>query len=404
MRLYHYKAIDQTGAIYKGSLQARCERDLTHLLQERELYLVKIKRKSSPLTALSVPAGMFRVSDRDLEELCLHMAALDHAGITALEILESLRETSEQKFFKASLTTVIEAFKKGTSLADSFALEPRLFDATFCSMVAAAEQMGALGATFDQLAQLFKWRYELKNHIWKSLRYPAVLTAMVIGLTVILMTWVIPQLEVFLRGMHQELPPLTRALMFISRHALVFLEVLAGTLGVVFLSMIGIRRLSHQGAIRLDRWLLCVPLTGRIFKKIALQRFLQIFVSLVDRGIPLLDSLKMAMENVRNLFIRQNLLRLHDEILKGASFSQGWLALPLLEPLIGRLASTGESSGQFAQSLRHGIPFLRRDIEHLSQRFAAVLEPTLVLFLGGMMIWIAVAIFLPLYDQGMALE
>lgn len=404
MPLYHYKAIDQTGEIYRGSVQAKCESDVTHLLQERGLYLVKIKRKSSPLTALSVPAGMFRASDRDLEELCLHMAALDRAGITALEILESLRETSEQKFFKASLTTVIEAFRKGTSLADSFSLEPRLFDATFCSMVASAEQMGALGATFDQLAQLFKWRYELKNHIWKSLRYPAVLTVMVIGLTVILMTWVIPQLEVFLRGMHQELPPLTRALMFISRHALVFLEVLAGTLGVVFLSMIGIRRLSHQGAIHLDRWLLCVPLTGRIFKKIALQRFLQIFVSLVDRGIPLLDSLKMAMENVRNLFIRQNLLRLHDEILKGASFSQGWLALPLLEPLIGRLASTGESSGQFAQSLRHGIPFLRRDIEHLSQRLAAVLEPILVLFLGGMMIWIAVAIFLPLYDQGMSLE
>ena len=401
MPLYYYKAIDEEGIVHKGAMNSLHVDDLSERLHEQQLYLIKLTNKVFHFSSLRSRA---KISDQGLEEFCLHVAALDRAGVTALEILESLRGMTEEKNFRAALSRVIATFKKGTSLADSFQSEPHFFDAVFCSMVASTGKMGTLAPVFDQLSQLFRWRHELKNHLWKSLRYPIVLTVMVAGLIVLLMTWVVPQMEAFLKSLQQELPTSTRALMFVSQHALFFFEIFSGCLGVGFLTIMGLRRLSYRGMIVFDRWLLSVPLVVEILKKMDLQRFLQILVSLVKREISLPDSLKMAIENIQNLFVRENMIRLQSEILKGVSFSQAWETLPLKERLIGRLARTGESSGQFSSSLGHGIIFLRRDIEYLSQRLVSILEPTLILFLGGVMIWIASSIFLPLYDQMMVLE
>ena len=127
-------------------------------------------------------------------------------------------------------------------------------------MVASTGKMGTRAPVFDQLSQLFRWRHELKNHLWKSLRYPIVLTVMVTGLIVLLMTWVVPQMEAFLKSLQQELPTSTQALMFVSQHALFFFEIFSGFLRVGFLTIMGMRRLSYRGMIVFGRWLLSFPL------------------------------------------------------------------------------------------------------------------------------------------------
>ena len=222
MPLYYYKAIDEEGIVHKGAMNSLHVDDLSERLHEQQLYLIKLTNKVFHFSSLRSRA---KISDQGLEEFCLHVAALDRAGVTALEILESLRGMTEEKNFRAALSRVIATFKKGTSLADSFQSEPHFFDAVFCSMVASTGKMGTLAPVFDQLSQLFRWRHELKNHLWKSVRYPIVLTVMVAGLIVLLMTWVVPQMEAFLKSLQQELPTSTRALMFVSQHALFFFEI-----------------------------------------------------------------------------------------------------------------------------------------------------------------------------------
>jgi type IV pilus assembly protein PilC len=218
------------------------------------------------------------------------------------------------------------------------------------------------------------------------------------------MIWVVPQLEIFLKSLDQELPTSTKALIFLAEHSVLGCQILAGIIFLVFGVSLGMRRLSNRWGLLFDRLVLIIPLMGPLLKKIALQRFLQIFVSLLERGILLIPSLEIAMKNVSNLFLQDGLMCLRDEILKGVNFSKAWLTSSLSEPLIGRLASTGENTGQLETALRHAMSFLQRDIERLSQKLISLLEPVLLFLIGGIMIWVTSAIFLPLYDQLMSLE
>ena len=138
---------------------------------------------------------------------------------------------------------------------------------------------------------------------------------------------------------------------------------------------------------------------GKVTKKVDLHRFLQVFISLFKTNIPLIGALEAATKNVQNLHLQRQLLKVRQDVIKGVSFSQSWQRQKGLDPLIGRLILTGEHTGQLSQTLDHGIRFLKRDIDQFSKQFVKTLEPALIIFLGMILGWIVIAIFLPLYDN-----
>ena len=396
MPLYAYKAIDERGKIHKGTLRRVHKKEVQDLLNDRGFYLLRLQEKASVLGFLKLRP---RLSDKELEEFCLHAATLERAGVPFVEALETIYDMSQSPSLQEALFPVIEALKKGASLAQAFREETQGFDAVFCSMLAVGEQRGTLASSFESLGQLFQERQMLKSQLWNSLRYPAFLLLMMTGLMSLLMVWVVPQMELFFRSFQRELPPLTRALIEASRHAPLFLEILGGLLILGLGSFWALRGLSRRGALLIDRWRLLIPGIGDMIKKMELQRFLHVFVPLLKRELPLRECLSLASGVLQNLFLQEAFHELGHKITLGASFSHAWSELPLSEPLIGRLAKTGENSGSLAESLSYSLSFLKRDVEALSQKFASLLEPVLILFLGGLMIWIASALFLPLYDQ-----
>lgn len=393
--IYAYKAVDEIGFTVKGVLQTSNETSLKIALEQQKFQLIQAKparrypkfRRSS---SLKLPL---------LEEFCLQMATFDRAGLTILQSLELLRDATENNLLKQSLIQTIHFFQSGMSLSKSFATVPRTFNAIFCSMIEAGEQTGELAVTFNQLAQLFNWQYGLKSQIWKSLQYPLILSAVVFGLIGLMFTWTIPQMAEFFLSLQKELPFSTRFLILISQHSALIVEILSFLLLILVTTILAIRLLSEKGTLKIHHIYLKLPLIGKVTKKVDLHRFLQVFISLFKTNIPLIGALEAATKNVQNLHLQQQLLKVRQDVIKGVSFSQSWQRQKGLDPLIGRLILTGEHTGQLSQTLDHGIRFLKRDIDQFSKQFVKTLEPALIIFLGMILGWIVIAIFLPLYDN-----
>ena len=387
---YGYKAISATGVVVKGVLQSLDELSLKNALDQQKFQLIKISSTQSRFKKFSLPL---------LEEFCLQMAIFNRAGLTILQSLELLRDATENNGLKQSLIQIIDVFQSGLSLSKSFAYVPNAFDAIFCSMVEAGEKIGSLTTIFDQLAQLFNWQHGLKNQIWTSLQYPLILSAVVLGLIGLMFTWTIPQMADFFTSLHKELSFSTRFLFMVSEHSALIMQSILCVIFLLVTTVLSIRFLSSQGTFKIHQIYMGLPALGKIIKKINLHRFLQVFISLIKANISLIDALDAATKNVQNLYLQQQLYQVRQDILNGFSLSESWQRQLTLDPLIGRLILTGEHTGQLSQTLGHGLHFLKRDIDQFSEQFIKTLEPALIIFLGTLLGWIVVAIFLPLYDD-----
>ena len=398
--LYTYKAVNEAGLTIKGTLQAPDKFFLKAALEQQKFHLIRanparINSKFKLSTSIPLPL---------LEEFCLQMATFDRAGLTLLQSLEILREATENHLLKISLIQTIQLFQSGISLSTSFKSVTEMFDSIFCSMIEAGEQTGNLATTFDQLAQLYQWRYALKSQIWKSLQYPLILAMVVLGLIGLMFTWTIPQMAEFFVSLKKELPFSTRFLISVSQHSTFIIYITLSISAALVLIIVLIRVLSAQGTVWIDRVCLNLPMIGKLMKKVDLHRFLQVFISLSKTNIPLISALEGAIKNVKNLYLQQQLSQVRQDVLKGLSFSESWQRQSQLDLIIGRLILTGEYTGQLNQTLSHGIKFLKRDIDQFSQKFTKALEPALIIFLGTILGWIVIAIFLPLYNNMIMIE
>ncbi|MGI4851581.1 MAG: type II secretion system F family protein [Janthinobacterium lividum] len=277
---YGYKAISETGVVVKGILQSLNELSLKNALDQQKFQLIKISstRYQARFKKFSLPL---------LEEFCLQMAIFNRAGLTILQSLELLRDATENNSLKQSLIQIIDVFQSGLSLSKSFAYIPNAFDPIVCSMIEAGEKIGSLTTIFDQLAQLFKWQYGLKNQIWTSLQYPFILSAVVLGLIGLMFTWTIPQMADFFTSLHKELSFSTRFLFMVSEHSALIIQSILCVIFLLVTTVLSIRFLSSQGTLKIHQIYMGLPAVGKIIKKIDLHRFLQVFISLIKANISL---------------------------------------------------------------------------------------------------------------------
>ena len=298
MRIYAYRAINETGFVVKGTLRIPDERSLKIALEQQKFKLIhaklaRIHSKFKKPSTLSLPI---------LEEFCLQMATFNRARLTILQSLELLRDATQNNILKQSLIQIIQVLQSGLPLSKSFATVPHIFDNVFCSMVASGEQTGDLSITFDQLAKLFKWRYGLNSQIWKSLQYPLILSFVVLSLIGLMFTWTIPQMADFFYSLKEELPFSTQFLILISQHSTIIIQIISFIILIIGFMILSLRFLSTRGTLIIHQIYLKLPLIGKMMKKVDLHRFLQVFISLTKANITLITALESAIKNVQNLY------------------------------------------------------------------------------------------------------
>ncbi len=397
MPAFAYQALDDAGKTQRGVLQGDTARAVRGSLRERGLNPLSVEEVRE---GESQERGVFArrgIGGAELALLTRQLATLIGAGLPIDEALGALSEQAESERQRRMTVALRARVMEGASLAQGMAEFPESFPEIFRATVGAGEQSGRLDTVLDKLADYAEARDALKQKIIAALAYPVLLAIVALAVVTGLLTWVVPQIVGVFQNLHQSLPLATRALMALSAftRAWGWLVLIA-----LIVAIIGARVALRSDAVRFrwHAWLLRLPLIGRLTRAANTARATRTLALLAESAVPLLDALGIAAQVVPNLPMREAMRRAAFKVREGSAFSRALGESGLFPPVALRLIASGERSGELARMLGEAAAQQQRELDRWLAALTAVLGPGVILLVGAMVLFIVLAILLPIFS------
>lgn len=399
MGAFEYQALDKRGHTVKGVLEGDAERQIRALLRDRGLTPLKV----DAITEQTLPSVRHRgsragMSTNELAMITRQFSTLVQAGLTIDEGLNALIEQTESTRTRSILAGVRAKVLEGQSLAQALGAFPGAFPTLYRNMVDAGEQSGQLDGVMERLADYTENRQALQQKVLLAFIYPALVVLVALLSITGLMIYVVPQVTRVFINTGQTLPWLTSALINVSE----FLKtsgvfVLVG----IVVSVIVFRLLLRREAIRFrwHRFLLTLPVVGRMIRGIEAARITSTLGILTNSGIPLLNALESSIDIVSSLPMRAAMEATYKTVREGGSLSKSLAKSKLFPPMIIHLVASGEATGRLDAMLIRAAETQSRELENRVRALTAILEPVLLLFAGGLILMIVLAILLPIFEM-----
>lgn len=409
MAAFRFTGRDAQGQKVSGVRQAASAEALAgELLAERITPLTIEAQAASTaggsadvLRQLNRLLGRERVSLEELIIFCRQMHSLSKAGVPILRAMGGLADSTRNPYFGEVLREVRADLEAGNGLGVALSSHPRVFTPLFISMVSVGENTGQLDLAFKQLAGYLDMERETRKRIQQATRYPLfVLLAMGVALVVINLL-VIPAFSKVFAQFKSELPLPTRILIGFSEFTQQWWWLIALALagGLVLL----LRWLQTEPGARLwDRYKLRLPIVGGIFERIALARFTRTFAMMYRAGLPLLQALAINSNTVGNRHIGQAILAMRDGVERGESLTRGAVASGLFTPLVLQMLAVDEETGALDDLFIEVADFYEQEVDYDLKRLADSIEPILIVAMGGMVLVLALGVFLPMWELSAA--
>lgn len=402
MGAFEYTALDSTGRQHKGVLEGDTARQVRTLLREKSLLPVTVaevaaqesrtQRDGSPFALLR------RVATADLSLLTRQLATLVRAGLPLEEALLAVSQQTERPRVQSILLGVRARVMEGHTLATGLADFPRVFPEIYRATVAAGEQTGHLDTVLERLADYGEGREALRQKVLGAMLYPIVLTIMSFTIVSILLAYVVPKVVQVFESSHAKLPLMTRALVALSDLIRHFgLWILLALVAVVVLFVRWQRDPQHRRHVH--RWLLTVPLVGKLLRGFNTARFTRTLSILTASAVPVLDALRIAGEVVNNLPMRDAVSEATARVREGAPIGRSLAASRLFPPMSIHLISSGESSGKLENMLERAALSQEQELEGLVTALTGLLGPLLIVFMGLFVMGIVFAMLLPIFEM-----
>lgn len=399
MQRFKYRAINNKGRPVRGVIAAANEIDLHKQLQGAGLELVQCASMDKKKSFFSGGFMGPKVKIRDLIQLFMHLEQMQDAGVSLLDALGDIRDTTEHNGLRDIMTEVHRDVSEGSSLSEALERHPKVFKNLYISLVASGEETGDLTSSYRQLVKYLKWVDQMQAKVRKATRYPMIVTVVVLITVLVMMTVVVPQIVGFIENIGQEIPWYTSALMATSDFCVEYWwGILLAPIILIGLFMAA-RKLSADFAYRLDLMVLNAPIFGSLIRKINIARFAQTFGAMFASGIDILHGLKAARQTVNNMAILEALDGVFEQVSAGSPLSEAFNSSGEFPSMVVRMIKVGEESGNLTVVLEQVSEFYTNDVDEEIQALIAMIEPFLTLFLGGMIIWIAAAVFGPIYSS-----
>lgn len=393
MPSFEYEALDASGRATRGVITADTARQARRELRESLLTPVRV---SSPRQD---SAGRLRrrrdIGSRQLTNATRQLAALLGASTPLEEALNVVALNAETPAVRTRFLAVRERVMEGWRFADALAEHPRSFPALYFAVVAAGETAGDLSGVLERLATMLEKNLSMRNKALGALIYPAALMVIASGVVTALMTQVVPKIVEQFNTFNAELPLVTKIVMTASR--------LIADYGLLALGGLVLAGLAFWQAMRapefrcaFDRWLLNVPVIGRLLRAVDAARFARTLSTLFSGGTPLLNSLEKAARAVGNTYMRRELQDAIQAVSEGASLSSAIKRTGVMPPMMAPMVAAGERSGAVSTMLDKTADQLEEDFDAAAATTLRLLEPTIILALGGVILVIVASILLPI--------
>lgn len=381
------------GLSVEGVMLADDEEQLAVTLRGMDLYLVAAKPERTwnafYITRLVKP--------REIINFTVHMATSIGAGIPILHALEDMEGQTTNKRMQETIREITENLSGGSNLSDSLARHPRIFSDVYVSMVRAGEASGTLDHVLQRLVAFLEWQEALASEIRRASIYPATVFLAVLGLVGILLGFVFPRILPVIQSFKVPLPFITRAV--IAAGAVVRFDWFWILLAMVSLFIL-VRLLgsTEGGRLIIDAIKLRVPVIGGLVEKVCLSRFAHHLALLLRTGVDITQSLSITAQVVGNAVIAQAVGEAREKVIQGGSLWRSLQETQVFPPLVVRMVFVGESTGTIDRSLERVTEFYDREIPATVKKVFAVLEPLIIVILAALVLTVALAIFIPLYD------
>lgn len=409
MAVFEYRGIQiASGKPVKGyrdaenpkALRAVLRRDgvlLTAASEENEQKEQKAKRD------IDLLAFMRRPSTSAIAVMTRQLATLVRAGVPLVESIAALTEQVENEQLVRVLTTVRESLNEGTSFAKSLEQHPKVFPALYVNMIAAGEASGTLEAVLERLADFMEGQARLKGKVAGALAYPVLMAVVGTLLVGVLMVGVVPKVTSVFDNLGQTLPWYTRLLIFVSDTVAAYWWLMIGglTLGVVLFQR---WKKTPEGRMRWDIIRLKMPIFGRLVLLVAVARFSRTLSTLLASGVQLLQAMEIGRHVLENARLQAVITEAIGSIRGGESIAEPLKRSGAFPPMVTHMIAIGERSGQLENMLENVSRAYEADVEIRVQALTSLLEPMMIVLLGGVVGFIALAILMPLIQMNQLVE
>ena len=397
MPAYSYLALDSKGKKKKGIIESDTSRLARQQLRKQSLTPLEVTAIKAQTKKAKTSLFSPKLSASELSLLTRQLATLVRASLPLEESLKAVAEQSESQKIKMVLIAVRSDVLTGKPLASSMQAFPRIFPKDFTATVSAGEESGDLAMVLERLADHVERSQQLRQKILGAMLYPLILSIVAILVVVGLLTFVVPQIIHVFDSMDQDLPPLTQKLIFVSellQHQGHFIAI------GLFILFMACYSLLQQPTIK-RKWhlfLLKVPLISPLIRTLNSAKLCRTLSTLLVSGVPMLTALNIASKVITNIPMHDTIEQATQEIREGSSLSHALKRGIGFPPLTIHLIASGESSGQLDAMLEKAAETQERELERWISSFLTLLEPLLLLSMGGIVLTIVLAIMLPIFN------
>ncbi len=381
------------GEIVKGELTSNSKEEVKSYLRKQRIIPTKISPKPKPL--FSSFGGS--VKDKDLVIFTRQFATMIGAGLPLIQALEILSKQTENKAFAKKITEIKTDVEGGSTFADALKKHPRVFSELYTNMVAAGEAGGILDTILVRLATYIEKAQQLKRKVKGAMIYPSVVISVAVLVIVVIMIYVVPTFSQMFTQLGGTLPMPTQIVINMSNF-------LGGTGGLVILaSLIGFAifivqfRRTERGKRITDSIMLKFPIIGVLLRKVAVAKFTRTLGTLVSSGVPILDGLNITARTAGNKVIEKAVLDVRQGVSEGKTIAEPLAGSKVFPPMVTQMIAVGESTGALDSMLEKIADFYDDEVDNAVANLTSMIEPVLMVFLGGSIGFIVVAMYLPIF-------
>jgi type IV pilus assembly protein PilC len=394
--IFEWSGKTSRGLIESGEITANSKDEVINQLKRRNILptLVKQKEKKVPFKGLNFGGG---VKDKDIVVFTRQFATMIDAGLPLVQALEILSTQVENKFLAKTLTTIKGDVESGSTYADALKKHPKAFTELYANMVAAGESGGILDTILNRLAAYIEKAMKLKKKVKGAMVYPIVVSSIAVLCIAVIMIFVVPTFAKMFSQMGGTLPLPTLLVIKISN----FLAGIGGLLtGMTIVALaVGFKQIrkTEKGRSVTDRAFLRLPIFGILLRKVAVAKFTRTLGTLISSGVPILDGLEITAKTAGNKVIEYAVMDVRTAVSEGKTLAEPLMKSKVFPPMVTHMIAVGETTGALDSMMNKIADFYDDEVDNAVSNLTAMMEPMLMVFLGGSVGFIVIAMYLPIF-------
>ena len=390
--VFVWEGKDKSGRIVQGELRAPSSASASASLRRQGVLTTRIKKKKL--------AREKRISEKDICFFTRQLATMIKAGVPLLQAFDIVARGHANPSVSRLLLDIRADVETGTSLAQAFRRYPQYFDALFCNLINAGEQAGILEDLLARLATYKEKTLAIKSKIRGALFYPAAVLAVAFIVTSVIMIWVVPSFKSVFESFGAELPLPTLMVIWMSDRFVEYWYLLFGSIAMGATLFIRAWKRSSALQATTDRWLLRLPVFGEVVRKAVIARWTRTLSTMFAAGVPLVESLDSVGGASGNAVYLEATQRISAAVRSGTSLTMAMQHTQVFPSMVTQMVAIGEESGALDQMPRKVAEFFEDEVDAAVASLASLMEPVIMVFLGGLIGGLVIAMYLPIFKLG----